>query len=134
MADELNYLIVGGLSYIGLHIAEYLLNKYSNIKLTILDLSSNTTYTNEILKKFRSYPQQCFIIVGSGSNSELVKKILEERKVKSFYCSSSYYLHLSLSLTYIYKSNKRKVRFGLLHFNFLLSERSDNVIRIPYRT
>lgn len=82
MADELNCLIVGGLSYIGLHIAKYLLEKYPNAKLAILDLSSNTTYTNEILKKVENYPQQCSITIGSSGNSELVKKILKERKVK----------------------------------------------------
>uniref|UniRef100_A0A8R1XSQ0 NAD(P)-bd_dom domain-containing protein n=1 Tax=Onchocerca volvulus TaxID=6282 RepID=A0A8R1XSQ0_ONCVO len=81
MADELNYLIVGGLSYIGLHITQYLLEKYPNVKLTILDLSSNTIYANRILKKAENYPQRCIITIGSSSNSELVKKILEERKI-----------------------------------------------------
>lgn len=82
MADELNYLIVGGLNYIGFHIAEYLLEKYPSIKLTILDLSFNSACANEILKKVESYPQQCTVTIGSSSNGELVKKILEERKVK----------------------------------------------------
>ncbi|VDN87261.1 unnamed protein product [Brugia pahangi] len=82
MADELNFLIVGGLSYIGLHIMEYLLEKYPNIKLTILDLSSNTACTNEILKKVENYRQQCVITIGSPGNSELVTKLLKEHKVK----------------------------------------------------
>ncbi|KAL3999104.1 NAD dependent epimerase/dehydratase family protein [Acanthocheilonema viteae] len=83
MTDELNYLIVGGLSYIGLHIAEYLLEKYPNVKLTILDLSSNTAYTNEILKKIENYPQQCTVIIGSSGNCELATKILEKRKIST---------------------------------------------------
>ncbi|EFO20509.2 hypothetical protein LOAG_07979 [Loa loa] len=83
MADELNYLIVGGLSYIGLHITEYLLEKYPNVKLTILDLSSNTACTNEILKKVENYPQQCAIIIGSSGNYELVTKILVEQKINT---------------------------------------------------
>lgn len=82
MADEFNCLIFGGLSYIGLHVAEYLLEKYPNVNLTILDLSSNTAYADGILKKVESYPQQCTVITGSSGNSELVMKILEERKVK----------------------------------------------------
>lgn len=83
MADELNFLIVGGLSYIGLHIMEYLLEKYPNIKLTILDLSSNTACTNEILKKVENYRQQCIIAIGSPGNSELVKKLLKEHKINN---------------------------------------------------
>uniref|UniRef100_A0A0R3S6S9 NAD(P)-bd_dom domain-containing protein n=1 Tax=Elaeophora elaphi TaxID=1147741 RepID=A0A0R3S6S9_9BILA len=83
MADDLNYLIVGGLGYIGLHIAEYLLEKYSNVNLTILDLSYNTVYANEILKKVENYPQQCTVTIGSSCNSELVKKILEERRINT---------------------------------------------------
>ncbi|CAG9529717.1 unnamed protein product [Cercopithifilaria johnstoni] len=83
MADELNYLIVGGLSYIGLHIVEYLLKKYPNVKLTILDLSFNAAYANEILKKVENYPQQCTITIGSSGNSELVKKILEKQKINT---------------------------------------------------
>ncbi|KAK6107167.1 NAD dependent epimerase/dehydratase family protein [Brugia pahangi] len=83
MADELNFLIVGGLSYIGLHIMEYLLEKYPNIKLTILDLSSNTACTNEILKKVENYRQQCVITIGSPGNSELVTKLLKEYKINN---------------------------------------------------
>ncbi|MCP9260284.1 hypothetical protein DINM_003651 [Dirofilaria immitis] len=83
MDDELNYLVVGGISYIGLHISEYLLEKCPNIKLTILDLSSNTAYANGILKKVENYPKQCTITIGSPCNSELVKKILEERKINT---------------------------------------------------
>ncbi|VDK87637.1 unnamed protein product [Litomosoides sigmodontis] len=81
MIDEFNCLLFGGLSYIGFYIIEYLLEKYPNVNLSILDLSSNTTYASEVLKKVNSYPEQCTIIIGSSGNSELVMKILEERKI-----------------------------------------------------
>ncbi|VDN05501.1 unnamed protein product [Thelazia callipaeda] len=81
MVDEKSYLLVGGLTYLGLNMADYLLKKDSNIKLTILDLidKENYTYVTQIAQKFK--PPKFSMYRGSGANAELVKKVLTEQQI-----------------------------------------------------
>lgn len=81
MRDGSCCLIVGGLGYVGSHVATHIMEKYPHSKLTIVDTRRDSFEGFRFLSKFDFGEGERPLIVRPASSGELVGKMLAERQV-----------------------------------------------------